>query len=393
MRGSPGRRDELAARLRARRAEIEQAMLARVHAVSDPGAVDDPEYAAGLRTAVSAALDYGIAAIEASEDRRRPVPPELLAQARGAARNGVSLDTVLRRYFAGCSLLSDFALGEADALGLAGRDLQGLLWLVSIQLDGLVAAVAEEYTRDVEEQASLVGSRQRLAERVRRMLGGEPLELADLRYELDAWHLGVIASGPGALEALPGFLESLDCQQLVVGGEEGLVWAWAGSRSRLAACEALAGAERDLPAEVSLAVGEAGQGIEGWRLTHRQARAAIAVARRAGERRVRYADVALLAAALRDDVLASSLHDIYLGPLEAERDGGEALRDTLHAYLAAGRNVSSAAARLGIARQTVSIRLRAAEEKIGRSLDDCGAEAEVALRLKDLGDQADLTAG
>ena len=110
----------------------------------------------------------------------------------------------------------------------------------------------------------------------------------------------------------------------------------------------------------------------------------MSVVRRGRERRVRYADVALLASALGDDVLASSLHELYLAPLEGERDGGAALRRTLRAYFAAGRNVSSAAATLGITRQTVSAHLRAIEERIEDSLDNCAAETETALRLREL---------
>jgi DNA-binding PucR family transcriptional regulator len=145
-------------------------------------------------------------------------------------------------------------------------------------------------------------------------------------------------------------------------------------------------AEQNLPAGLFLALGEQGTGVEGWRLSHRQAKAAMAVAQRGLGRVVRYADVALLASALRDDVLASSLRDIYLAPLGNERDGGATLRETLRAYFASGRNVSSAAAKLGVTRQTVSIRLRIVEERIDRSLNSCAAETEVALRLRDLGE-------
>ena len=54
----------------------------------------------------------------------------------------------------------------------------------------------------------------------------------------------------------------------------------------------------------------------------------------------------------------------------------------MSAYLAAGRNISSAASALKVDRQTVRTRLRTIEEKIGRSLDECGAEMEIALRLE-----------
>ncbi|HUC06885.1 MAG TPA: helix-turn-helix domain-containing protein, partial [Solirubrobacterales bacterium] len=60
------------------------------------------------------------------------------------------------------------------------------------------------------------------------------------------------------------------------------------------------------------------------------------------------------------------------------------LRRTLRGYLAAGGNVSSAAASLGLNRRTVSIHIRTAEERIGRPLAACAAEAELALKLQEL---------
>jgi hypothetical protein len=91
---------ELAERLEARREEVEQTLLARIYAVSDPREVSDPEYAQGLHGAVSAALDHVLSALAGQTESITSIPSELLTQARQAARNGVSLDTVLRRYFA-----------------------------------------------------------------------------------------------------------------------------------------------------------------------------------------------------------------------------------------------------------------------------------------------------
>ena len=93
-------RASLGERLQVRRAEIEQAILTRVYGVSDTSGISDPEYAEGLRVAVSVAVGHGFTAIQHGDERTPPVPPALLLQARTAARLGVSLDTVLRRYFA-----------------------------------------------------------------------------------------------------------------------------------------------------------------------------------------------------------------------------------------------------------------------------------------------------
>ena len=92
-------RAALHARLQARRDVIEQAALARVRSIQDPAEPEDPAYAEALRVAVSVALDYGLATIEGSEEGAPPLPAPLL-------RSGVSLDTVLRRYFTGYALLT-----------------------------------------------------------------------------------------------------------------------------------------------------------------------------------------------------------------------------------------------------------------------------------------------
>jgi len=137
-------RTELAQRLEARRAEIEQAATARIHAIDDPRASADPEYAEGLRAAVSAALDYAIAVVERGEERAPALPPVLLVQARLAARNGVSLDTVLRRYFAGYTLMGDFLMREAKEAGtLQSAALQDVMRAQAALFDRLVASAEE----------------------------------------------------------------------------------------------------------------------------------------------------------------------------------------------------------------------------------------------------------
>jgi DNA-binding PucR family transcriptional regulator len=105
---------------------------------------------------------------------------------------------------------------------------------------------------------------------------------------------------------------------------------------------------------------------------------------------IRYSEVALAATVLQDDLLASSLRQLYLDPLAEERDGGQCLRETLRAYLAAGGNASSAAAALGVHRRTVTSRLITIEERIGRPVDDATAELETALQLHE---HADLDPG
>lgn len=360
-------------------------MLARVHGVEGSAGGEDPAYLAGLSAAVSAALDYGFAGIEGGEERAGPTPTALLGRARQAAHAGVSLDVLLRRYFVGYTLLGDFLIQAAEDDGIAWRgfDLQRVWRAEATLFDRLIAAISAEYAR--EAGGRLRNGEQRRTERVKMLLAGELVDADDLQYEFDTWHIGAIAAGPGAALALRDLAAKLDRRLLLVRPEGGTIWAWMGGQRKVMAEEALGTATTGWPVEVSLALGETARGLSGWRQTHRQARAAAPIALRLPPSLVRYTDVALLASALQDDVLADSLEESYLAPLADERDGGAALRETLCAYFAAGRNVSCAAAALEVSRQTVNTRLRAIEQKIGRPLDACTAEMETALRLRGYG--------
>jgi hypothetical protein len=376
-------RAALVERLRARQLEIEEAVLARILAISEPEGAAEEEYAHGLREAVAAAIGYGLDAVEA-EDPSPPIPPVLLTQARLAARGSVDLDTVLRRYIAGYTLLGDYLVEEAEVeRTLRGPAVQRLLRAQGARLDRVLNAVSEEYAR--EKRENLGSSEQRRADTVRRLLAGELLWGADLEYDFAGWHLGLIAAGARPEATLARAADTLDCGRLLVRHEEGTAWAWLGARRRFDVEELERLASRDWRPGVSVAIGEPAPGLSGWRRTHRQARAALPIVLSGSAGCIRYRDVALLASMLRDNLLVSSLRDIYLAPLEAERDGGQTARETLRAYFRTGRQVSSAAAALGVDRHTVTKRLRAIEERLGRPLDACGSEVEAALQLDDLG--------
>jgi PucR-like helix-turn-helix protein/diguanylate cyclase with GGDEF domain len=354
--------------------------------LADPAQVDDPEYLRGLRSSLTVAIDYAFTSIELGEQRSPPIPPVLSAQTRAAARGDVGLDTVLRRYFAGYTQIAEFALQEFESSDLLRKhSLWELLRGQAAVFDRLIAEVSTEYIREAATRG--VSTEQRRAERIRRLLAGEAIDSSGLGYELGDWHLALIAAGPGAAEAIRGTACALDKRLLLLVQDDGTVWAWLGSRRRPGPAEVCDGIAASWSEGMPLAVGEPAAGVAGWRLSHRQAISAFPIAARQASL-VRYADVALLASTLKDDLLATSLHQLYLAPLEADRDGGRTLRATLRAYLAAGRNLSAAAAALGVSRQTVSKRLQAIEGHLGRYLDGCMAELEAALQLEELEDPA-----
>jgi hypothetical protein len=392
-------------RLRARQEEIERAVFARVReAVPDQAGDVDSEYVRGLRVAVGAAVEFGLTGIE-QDGESTEIPREAAAQAQLAARSGVSLEAVLRRYIVGHALLWDYVMEEADRLQRTGRS-SGLREMSSAQaalLDRLVVGVTREHMAELQRAGR--SREQRLLERVRMLLAGEQpagdaargvLE-PDLDYDLDGEHLGVIARGAGGGAMLRDLARSLDRRLLSVAYDEGTVWAWLGGRQALSsgAFEHALSIAGDRPGvdlkdaagegDVSFVVGEPGRGPEGWRLTHRQAQAALLVSLRRPRSLTRYVDVALLAAVLGDATLARSLTEIYLSPLEDGRGGGSVLREALRAYFAAERSASAAAVALKIARSTFESRLRTIEERLGCSFRLCPVELEVASQLDALG--------
>ncbi len=375
---TPAARAELAARLRGRAGEIEATILAQVRRLAGAGGREDVEYVEGLKATVGKIVEYGLETLERGEVDLGPVPETALAQARRAARNGVSIEVVLRRYAAGERLLADFIIEEGAPL--LGPALRELLTTQRLQIDHLMAAVAEEYMRERDRLGA--SPSQKVEMRVRRLLdGAEADNDGGFDYEFDNWHLGliVVAAAPAVL--VRGLAAELDCQTLVVPRGERTAWAWLGNRSRGAVAEL----EQALPCDgARVAIGEPRHGLDGWRLTHHEAQAAFQVMLRRPRQVTKACDVVLLAAILRDEALASSLRETYMVPLDRHGSSGPVLRETLRAYLASGRNAVTAAAALGIDRHTVQRRLRKVEDTLGRILPACHAELEVALGLDEL---------
>ncbi len=400
--GSPG----VPARLRAREGGFIGLIFARVSgdAFGRAGG-GDARYVAGLREAVAAAVGHVLEAIELGDVEAAAVPGAVLVQARRAARAGVGLETVLRRYVAGHTLLGELVVEEVGRRSVpGGREMLGEIARVQLGvLDRLLVAIAAEYGRELQGEDGSSG--RRLFERVRELLeedgegegedgdgdggdvggvagreGGE--RDAGLGYALDGWHVGLIARGARAREAVLGFAGVLERPLLCVSDEDEVVWGWVGGRtvpgrSELDRALGLLGSIEG----VVCACGEPARGIAGWRRTHRQARAALTVALARPRPVTRYAEVALLASALGDEALARVLLETYVVPL---RDGQGALLETLRAYLGSGRSASSSAAVLGLARSTIEYRLRTIEERLGLSLQHGRPELEIALALDEI---------
>ncbi len=376
-------RIELAECLRFRRAEIEKAILACVHdVVPDPIRVDDAEYNVGMNATVTAIVDYGLMGIALGEEWAALVPPPAVAQVRRAVRNGVGVETVLRLYTASHAELWDFVMAEADRF--PNEVLREVLKTQGRLMDRLMDSILAEHGREVERMRR--SPQQHHVERVQRLLAGASGDLNGFDYEFDAWHLGVIARGAGAEKAVAGLAAVLGRRLLSISHGEETVWAWLGGQRSLAPSdvERLLSTDSGWPVEVSLAIGEPGHWIGGWRTTHRQAQEALRVSLRSLDRFTRFDDVALVAAALRNEEFAGWLIERYLSPLGGLGCAAATLRETLRAYFAANRNASSAAISLDVSRRTIRNRMAIIEKALGPRLFTHHAELELALRLAKL---------
>jgi hypothetical protein len=362
---------------------MEAGLAELINAISDPRDNVDPSYLDSLRRGTrTAILEHAASVIEVGERRVPDVPPAALASVRLAARSGVALDTVLRRYSAGHALIGDILVEEAERAEVPPSVLRRLLRRQATLFDSWLQVVSEEYVREAKSRPTSTAGWRR--EYVKGLLAGrQPSGDVELYYDFDAHHLGMMAKGEGAQALMRELAKRLDRRLLAVCREEEPVWAcWLGGRRPFAIEEMLRTLGSTPLGSLIVTVGEPGEGLSGWRLSHRQAKAALPIAEQ-GQSIVRYADVALQASILRDDLVAASLHQLYLEPLERARDGGKVTRETLRAYFAAERNVSSTAAALGVDRRTVTNRIRAIEGIFGRPLRDYATDLEIALRLAD----------
>ena len=159
---------------------------------------------------------------------------------------------------------------------------------------------------------------------------------------------------------------------------------WAGRREpqHLSDLRVPRGAGRGL----SVAAGTPAAGVEGFVLSHREALLARRVAQLRGDRaaRVAFPDLALEALMVDDVDAGRRFAKRELGPLGAGDDATMRLASTLAVFLEEGASFVRAARRLGVHTNTVTYRVRRAEELLGHRVSERQLELRVALRLAGL---------
>jgi PucR C-terminal helix-turn-helix domain/GGDEF-like domain len=222
---------------------------------------------------------------------------------------------------------------------------------------------------------------QRRFDAVLAVLNGTIEDAADLNYQMRGWNLGLVAWGANPEAAVVAIGRALERPALCVKVGGDTAWGWLGGRAKFGPESQQRLLCTRIPDGTSIAIGEGGTGVEGFRRTHRQARDAQRIGMALGHRLTRYSDVAVEALALRDPDGARQFVDQVLSPLKHARNANN-LRQTLTAYLRCGFNASATASSIGVNDRTVAYRLKTIEKLIAQPLTSAWFELEAALRLE-----------
>ncbi|WP_454197705.1 PucR family transcriptional regulator [Nocardia sp. Marseille-Q1738] len=320
-------------------------------------------------------------------------PAEALEYARRLAQRGTSITALLRAYRIGERLFTGHMLGEITAAtsdptlvtaAVAEMTDRSFAYIDRVSQQ-VVAAYEDERDRWLQNQMAVRTGR------VRSILSGQRVDPGDseraLGYRLDRTHLGLVVwsdAGTGQLRAAKHLAtiiaDQLHCQgqPLLIPADESTLWAW------------LPQPELDMnPAAVCppeatwVAVGRPAAGLEGFRLTHRQATQAqvVAMSAPAPQRApVSYsAQVGPIALMCSDLAATRAWISEILGSLARDDDATAQLRETARVFLDTNGSFQTTAERLVLHRNTVQYRIRKAEAVLGHSLREGRLDVEVAL--------------
>jgi PucR-like helix-turn-helix protein/diguanylate cyclase with GGDEF domain len=328
-------------------------------------------------------------------------PPAAIEYARRLAQRGVPAGALIRAYRVGHERVLQWCL---DELARQGREVSLVVAAARRMVElssGYIDRVTEQVftVHEHERDRWLLTQTAMRAGRVRALLEDKQVDLgtveAELGYRLRQHHVGLIAWDPDPAPGGAGLArierivlaaaQALACpgRPLVVPRDEASVWAWLPlGRHASLRWELLHKAVDDADPGTRLAAGAPAAGVEGFRLTHHQARLAQELALTAGPagpRTTAFAQdgpVALLCADL--DATRAWVHST-LGALPVDGEPQARLRETARVFLSTGGSFTATAEQLMLHKNTVHYRIRKAEEIRGGPLQESRLDVELAL--------------
>lgn len=359
---------------------FEQSLLARIQETrSEPSAALQE----ALRTGVAAGVRDVLARLRSDGTMPEELPPELVQLARMPPEQRCEWRGLADVWLVGQDVFWDCFGTMAERM----LDDTTVCWDVvkaaRAHLHGHAARMYELFQLagkgTLSPATRLDGSS--LAGAVSRALLGVWVDPEELGYDLTNNHVGVVADTASSLD---GLVERTGRQLLQLLAPDTGVWGWLGGHTQLsdAAIDDLVTWQRSRGGFVSF--GEPAEGVAGFSTTHTQALEASSIADATGQRVVRYADVRLLSAVLRDNSLAKEFVERELGDLDRSNERMSELRATLRVYLEQGQSVSTTAVLRQRDRKTIQRQLRSAERLIRHYVHDRSGELLIALQAGDI---------
>ncbi|MCC8929223.1 MULTISPECIES: PucR family transcriptional regulator [Nocardiaceae] len=322
--------------------------------------------------------------------------------ARTIARRGLHLRVLMQIYRVGQKALLRFAAETASERitdpVLEPKVLIRLLERANHWLNVSLEILTDTYSE--ERERGLSGAFARQAETVQAIIRGEIVDAAAASNRLNyplirhntalvLWFdnvpseqtedvIGVLNSVVRAVAATIGARQLLTLPS----GSRGL-WAWLSMdvESDLAAVDIGA----DIPAGISIAMGNPGKGIRGFRQSHTEAVSAqhISEHQEVAARPILYADVEIIHLLDGHPDAARALVSRELRGLDGTDAASTQLRRTLRTYLNVNRSPDAAARALGVHKNTVRYRIQRAEEMLGHPIGANRLKLELALEYAD----------
>ncbi|MET9956487.1 helix-turn-helix domain-containing protein [Streptomyces sp. NPDC006339] len=337
-----------------------------------------------------------------SSRRVADLTDETLEGCREFARRGITLDQVLRGVRLGHARLAhELAAAIEEHVPAEERlaELRRVNDLLFAYADSHAGMMAEEYVTERDRwRGSGEAARRAIVDDV---LAGRPVDTRNatrrLRYDLSRTHLAAVLwcddtdGGLTAAERLHRTALAMSRAMaaagvLLVPADNTTAWVWFAVAAEDA--PARGGYPRDLrdrldrPRGVRAALGPPAAGPQGMRRSHLGALQAARVAPATGQWLCDYHDVRLAALVTAEPEHARWFVHEVLGPLASEGDRVRELRETLRVYLAEERSLRAAADRLHVARNTVTYRVKRAEELLPAALTPVASlELRVALEI------------
>lgn len=331
-------------------------------------------------------------------------PPAAVAYAHRLAQRGTSSNALVRAYRLGQRRILDLAFGEIasqePSIEVAYEAVRLMHDMGFLYIDHVSEQVVAEY--ESARERWLANRNTVRATMLTAVIEGHQVDAASaesaLGYRLRQHHLGAVLWDGGRsgstvdlrrLETIASLISEAVGgvgQPLFLPQDRSQAWAWIplGRATTDVGVPEIRRAISAAAGPIRVALGTVGAGMQGFRTSHLEAVKAHTVATLAEDRAgqvTAFAEPGVRAAALltRDIASARSLVADVLGPLAADDEAIERLRETLLVFLSQAGSYRTAGDMLHVHRNTVKYRVDRAIEVRGRDLTDDRFNLELAL--------------